>query len=83
MAGRMIDISNFTPEQNLKMLYENSKWNRKMCFEKGDIEGGMFWSGTLNGLYATLDNLEMEFDWLEGRDKDFNDFYKGMEYKKC
>jgi hypothetical protein len=76
VIGKMTDLSNMTTEDMLKMLYENSKWNRKSCSEKGDVEGEYFWSGTLNGLYATLDNLNIQYDWLKGREIDFNEYSK-------
>ncbi len=79
MVGKMIDISNFTNEQNLQLLYQNTKWNRKSCNEDGRYELEAFWSGTLNGLYATLDNLGLNYDWLEGREKDFNEYLENRK----
>ncbi|TVY09831.1 hypothetical protein [Paenibacillus cremeus] len=76
MNTGMMDISNCSPEQFMRILYENAKWNREISGENGTIESEYFWSGTLNGIYATLENLGIKYDWLQGRDKDFNEYYK-------
>jgi len=76
---KVTDLSKLSQEGLLQVLYNNSKWNRRRCFEKEDEEGMMFWSGTINGIYGTVENLGLEFDWLEGRDKDFNQFYKSIK----
>jgi len=79
MNSQMIDISSFNDEQKLRILYENAKWNRLGCYERGNEEQVMFWSGTLNGIYCTLENLGVTYEWIEGRERDFNQFYEKHE----
>lgn len=79
MNGKMVDTSNYTNEQNLQLLYQNIKWNRQNCNEDGRYDLGVFWFGTLNGLYATLDNLGLNYEWIEGREKDFNEYLENRK----